>query len=286
MVVGFVALAGAGGSAILWWLTPRQGISIEAALSAIRAASQTGEPHEQMRDCPECPEMVLVPPGEFTMGSPPDEPGRGDDEGPQHKVTIAEPFWIGKHEVTFAEWDACAATGGCRDNPSDAGWGRDNRPVINVSWDDAKEYVGWLSQKTGKTYRLLSEAEWEYAARAGITTAYWWGDEVGRGNANCDGCGSEWDTRAALVGSFKANDFGLYDTAGNVWEWVQDCYHDNYDGAPTDGSAWEGGDGCSRVLRGGSFVNARRDVRSANRVRLKPGYRDFYLGFRVARAPD
>jgi formylglycine-generating enzyme required for sulfatase activity len=123
-----------------------------------------------MRDCRECPEMVLVPAGEFTMGSPPDEPSRDDHEGPQRKVTIAEPFWVGKYEVTFAEWDAC---GGCSNQPYDWGWGRDNRPVINVGWSDAKEYVAWLSHKTGRAYRLLSEAEWEYVARAGTTTAFW-----------------------------------------------------------------------------------------------------------------
>ena len=146
--------------------------------------------------------------------------------------------------------------------PLTIGWGRDNRPVVNVSWNDAKEYVGWLNRKTGRdpelvgqTYRLLSEAEWEYAARAGSTTAFWWGDDVGRNNANCDGCGSQWDnTKTAPVGSFKANDFGLYDMAGNVWEWVQDCYQNSYDGAPKDGSVWEDGADCAaRVLRGGSW---------------------------------
>ena len=197
-----------------------------------------------------------------------------------------QPFWVGRYEVTFAEWDACVAAGGCGTRPDDAAWGRDNRPVINVSWNDAKEYVGWLSQETGETYRLLSEAEWEYAARAGSTTAFWWGKGVGRGNANCNGCGSKWDgKRTASVGSFKANDFGLYDTAGNVWEWVEDCWHDSYGDAPTDGTAWVSGDR-RRVLRGGSWVDAPRLIRSANRVGYSPDGRDRLNGFRVARVPD
>src|SRR5205823_12154354 len=137
--------------------------------------------------------------------------------------------------------------GGCDGyKPSDYGWGRGRRPVINVSWDDAKAYAAWLANRTGKAYRLLSEAEWEYAARAGTTTVYFWGDAIGNNNANCDGCGSQWDKRqTAPVGSFKSNAFGLYDMAGNVWQWVQDCYHADYQGAPTAGSEWTSGD-CSR----------------------------------------
>jgi formylglycine-generating enzyme required for sulfatase activity len=234
--------------------------------------------------------MVLVPAGEFTMGSPPDEPGRDDDEGPQRKVTIAAPFWVSKYEVTFAEWDACAAAGGCSHMPDDRGLGRDKRPVIGINWMNANKYFGWLSQKTGKTYRLLSEAEWEYVARAGSATAFWWGQDVGRGNANCNGCGSEWDgAKTAPVGSFTANGFGLHDTAGNVWEWVQDCYHESYDGAPTDGSAWWEGDCPARVLRGGSWNGPPEAVRSAFRLRYGWGevWRDYGgFGVRVARTPD
>jgi formylglycine-generating enzyme required for sulfatase activity len=313
VIGGFVALAGVGG--ITWWLTqpgpsgpttlpPQSGppvaeskpskpvVDVEIAGPAApertsAAATGTGAPREAMRDCPECPEMVLVPAGEFTMGSPPDEPDRSDYEGPQGKVTIAAPFWAGRYEVTFAEWDACVAARGCTTKPDDAGWGRGNRPVINVSWNDANEYVGWLIQKTGKTYRLLSEAEWEYAARAGITTAFWWGQDIGKGNANCDGCGSQWDnSKTAPVGSFKANYFGLYDTAGNVWEWVEDCWHDSYTGAPTDGSAWVKGDCSTRVRRGGSWDYGPRDLRSASRLWYVPVSRVGSSGFRVARAPD
>ena len=218
-----------------------------------RAAMRPGK---VFRDCPECPEMVVVPAGSFTMGSPSSEKGRYDGEGPQHRVTIPEPFAVGKYEVTFAEWDACVAAGGCYGHRLyDPGWGRGQRPVIVVSWEDAKAYVGWLSRKTGERYRLLSEAEWEYAARAGTRTRYHWGHSIGRNQANCDGCGSRWDDeKTAPVGSFPANGFGLHDVHGNVWEWVEDCWHGSYAGAPTDGRAWATGGDCERrVLRGGSW---------------------------------
>jgi formylglycine-generating enzyme required for sulfatase activity len=152
-------------------------------------------------------------------------------------------------------------------------------PVINVSWVDAKQYVGWLSQLTGKEYRLPTEAEWEYAARAGVNTRYSWGDDLGMGNANCDGCGSQWDLQqTAPVGSFKPN------SAGNVWEWVEDSWHENYDAAPTDGSAWlRGGDPSFRVVRGGSWRNESELVRAAVRFRRNANVRFYTLGFRVAR---
>ena len=163
------------------------------------------------------------------MGSPTSEPGHSAEEGPQHPVTIARPFAVGRYEVTFDEWDACVAEGGCNGyKPSDEGWGRGRRPVINVSWDDAQAYVTWLSKKTGKSYRLLSGAEYEYAMRAGTQTVYPWGDTIGTNNANCHSCGSQWDAKqTAPVGSFAANGFGLYDMVGNVREWTEDCYHDD-----------------------------------------------------------
>ncbi|MDE0331906.1 MAG: SUMF1/EgtB/PvdO family nonheme iron enzyme [Nitrospinae bacterium] len=232
------------------------------------------------RDCPECPEMVPVPAGSFMMGS-----NENIDEKPRHRVTISKPFAVARHEVTFAEWDACVAAGGCGGHrPGDEGWGRGRRPVINVSWRDAKAYASWLSRKTGKRYRLLSESEWEYAARAGTTTRYSWGDGIGQNRANCDGCGSDWDNRqTAPIGSFKANPFGLHDVHGNVWEWVADCWNDNYAGAPTDASAWMSGDCNSRVLRGGSWSFGPWVLRSATRLRLRTGLRNFKSGFRVAR---
>ena len=217
------------------------------------------------------------------MGSPATEKGRYTNEGPQHKVTIARPFAVSKFDVTFADWDACVSVGGCP-QVSDSGYGRGTKPVINVSWDDAQQYVAWFSKMTGQPYRLLTEAEWEYAARAGTTTAYYWGDEIGKGNANCNGCGSQWDNRqTSPVGSFKPNAFGLYDMAGNVWQWVQDCYHDNYNGAPTDGSAWTSGDCSRRVVRGGSWDDDPQDLRAASRDRGSSGGRDDVLGFRVGR---
>ena len=236
------------------------------------------------RECAkDCPEMIFIPAGEFTMGSPAAEQGRYNNEGPQHGVTIAKPFAVSKYDVTFADWDACVSVGACP-KATDSGFGRDTKPVINVDWDDAQTYVAWLSKMTGQPYRLLTEAEWEYAARAGTTTAYYWGDDTGKGNANCDGCGSQWDAKqTSPVGSFAANQFGLYDMAGNVLQWVQDCYRGNYDGAPTDGSAWTSGDCSNRVVRGGSWDNLPRVLRSAGRVGITSGDRDVDLGFRVGR---
>ena len=207
-------------------------------------------------------------------------------ERPPHLVTISQPFAIGQFEVTFDEWDACAADGGCNGyKPSDEGWGRGRRPVINVSWDDAGAYAAWLSKKTRKPYRLLSESEYEYAARAGTQTAYPWGNAVGTNKADCHSCGSAWDARqTAPVGSFAPNRFGLYDMAGNVREWTQDCYHDSYSGAPADGTAWTEGANCyDRVVRGGSWLLAPAFLRSASRYWFTADYRLRYLGFRVAR---
>jgi formylglycine-generating enzyme required for sulfatase activity len=202
-------------------------------------------------------------------------------------VTLARQFAVGRFAVTFDEWDACFADSGCKGhNPSDEGWGRGQRPVINVSWDDARAYVAWLSRKTGKPYRLLSEAEFEYAARAGSQTAYSWGNDVGKGNANCKGCGSQWDNRqTAPVGSFAANAFGLYDMAGNNWDWVEDCDNASYNGAPTDGSASASGDCSKRVVRGGSWNTGPLFLRSAGRNWVTTGLRIINLGFRVGRTP-
>ena len=234
------------------------------------------------RECTDCPEMIVVPAGNFTMGSPETEKDREKDESPQHRVTIAKPFAVARFELTFHEWDACAAHGDCDPHITASGWGRGRQPVTNVSWNDAQRYVEWLSRLTGQSYRLLTEAEWEYAARAGTTTAYYWGDEIGKGNANCDGCGSQWDAKQpAPVGSFAANAFGLYDMAGNVFQWVQDCY--DYNGAPTDGSAWTSGDCSRRVVRGGSWSGRPQALRAANRLGLSTVSRVDSLGFRAGR---
>ena len=169
-------------------------------------------------------------------------------------MSIGQSFALSKFEVTFAQWDACVVDGGCNGyRPDDLGWERGSRPVIQVSWEDAQTYVSWLSRSTGENYRLPSESEWEYAARAGSTTQYNWGNDIGRNRANCDGCGSQWNQRTAPVGSFAANAFGLHDMHGNVYEWVQDCWNLSYAGAPTDGRAWVHGDCEIRVVRGGSW---------------------------------
>jgi formylglycine-generating enzyme required for sulfatase activity len=225
-----------------------------------------------------CPDMIVVPPGKFRMG----------ESEQQHEVIIAAPFAVSRFAVTFDQWDACVAGGGC-DNyrPGDAGWGRGTRPVINVSWQDAQNYVDWLNRMAGtNSYRLLSEAEFEYAARAGSPAKYPWGDDIGENNANCYGCKSEWDGKqTAPVGSFAANAFGLFDMHGNVWQWVEDCWHKDYKGAPKDGASWTcSPDNGRRVMRGGSwYVNNPNDVRSAIRGWDRSVNRDSYSGFRVGR---
>jgi len=225
--------------------------------------------------------MIVIPAGRFSMGSPDDDDARAN-ERPRHVATIVNPIAISKFEATFDEWDACFAAGACPRVPDR--WGRGQMPAINVSWNDAKQYAAWLSRVTGKPYRLLTEAEWEYAARAGAVTRYSWGDGPDEREANCDGCGSRWDLRQpAPVGSFKPNAFGLYDMQGNVWEWVEDAWHDNYDGAPEVGSGWTTGDLDYRVARGGSWRNETSLVRAAVRDKRNVHVRFDTLGFRVAR---
>jgi formylglycine-generating enzyme required for sulfatase activity len=241
---------------------------------------------QSFKDCAsDCPEMVVIPAGSFAMGSTANESGHKPTEEPQHNVTIAKSFAVSKFEVTFAEWDTCAAQGDCTPHLDDGGWGRGRQPAINVSWDDAQRYVAWLSRLTGKTYRLLTEAEYEYAARAGSQTAYPWGDRIGRNNANCADCGSRWDfAQPAPVGSFAPNRFGLYDMVGNVWEWVEDCLHEDYSHAPDDGSAWMTDGDCSKHrIRGGSWASIADEVRSANRGRGRTDERSIIIGFRVGR---
>ena len=240
---------------------------------------------EEFRDCANCPEMVVVPAGRFRMGCVSGRDCQGNEQ-PVHEVRVAS-FALSKYEVTFAEYDRFVrATGGPR--PDDERWGRDRRPVIHVSWEDAFAYAAWLSEDTGAAYRLPSEAEWEYAARAGTTTRYSWGEEIGRNRANCNGCGSLWDgDGTAPVGSFAANTWGLHDMLGNVWEWVVDCWHGDYDGVPLDGSAWTNGGDCSlRVLRGGSWDFNPALLRSALRITIAAGLQDDDVGFRLARTLD
>jgi formylglycine-generating enzyme required for sulfatase activity len=249
------------------------------------AQENTLKPGDSFKECSDCPEMIVVPAGRFLMGSP---SGQGVDEHPQHEVTIAKPFAVAKFALTFDEWDTCAARAGCRRDVSDEGWGRGRRPVINVSWDDAQAYVKWLSGVTGKPYRLLSEAEREYAARAGTETKYPWGDDVllnGKPMANCDGCGSQrgGGKQTAPVGTFAANAFRLYDMVGNVWEWTEDCWNASYQFAPADGSPWTDDYCTRRVIRGGAWDYSPPTLRSANRDTVPTDSRSDALGFRVAR---
>lgn len=228
--------------------------------------------------------LMKIPAGRFRMGS---DTSKHDDERPVHTVTIPRPFWMSETEITFKQYDAYAAATG-KPKPEDEGWGRDSRPVINVSWDDTQGYVKWLSANNpqGLQCRLPSEAEWEYAARANSYTHYSWGNEIGRNRANCNGCGSRWNSKqTAPVGRFAANAFGLKDMHGNVYEWIQDCWHSDYQGAPVDGSAWEGGQCSSRVLRGGSWFNSPHNLRSAYRLSYDPDSRFSPLGFRIVCSP-
>jgi formylglycine-generating enzyme required for sulfatase activity len=235
---------------------------------------------ELFRDCPRCPELVAVPAGTFVMGS-----DKGEKyERPAHPVTIAKPFAIGRYEVTFDEWAYCVEEKGCHEVPDDHFWGFGNRPVINLTFDDMVRYTRWLGRRTGRNYRLPSEAEWEYAARAGTTTEYWWGDEVGQGKANCRECGTEWSGKmSAPVGSLAANPWGLHDTSGNVWEWVADCWVPSHVGAPADGSARTAGDCGNRVTRGGSWYYFPKLSRSAYRYKNDVRIKSYNIGFRVLR---
>lgn len=258
------------------------------------------------------PEMVVLPAGRFLMGSPPDEKGRDFTEGPQVEITISQPFAVGKYELTWDEWEKCVSKRGCQDNSGrgysvtsspdwsgDAGYGRGRRPVVNVSWGDAEAYVTWLSAETGETYRLLSEAEWEYAARAGSTGRFGWGDaeptcDAGRDNtANFDGPNSVGfiagcnGRRTEPVGFSAPNAFGLYDMHGNVREWTKDCFHVSLEGIPADGSPWvtdcaRGGE--DNVFRGGSFTGGVDQLRSASRQATIG--REVNMGFRIARELD
>jgi formylglycine-generating enzyme required for sulfatase activity len=260
------------------------------------------EASQQLRDCSDCPEMVVVPAGQFQMGAKESERGRLPAELPQHLVTISVSFAIGKFDVTRAQfakfatatnyqadkkcdWRAPKAHG----NPINQS---DLDPVVCVSWRDAAAYATWLSQETGKRYRLASEAEWEYAARAGSSTARPWGDEITRDDANygtafCCAAAAEGKDRwlyTSPVGAFPANAFGLYDMLGNVWQWTQDCGHPNYAGAPIDGSAWITGDCSQHMVRGGAWFQSADSVRSAARAGDSADFRIGDIGFRVARS--
>ena len=247
------------------------------------------KPGQTFKDCPECPELIVIPAGIFIMGLN----GKSKKSKPAHRVNINKPFALGRYEVTWAEWQACKDAKGCiSGGDHDHGWGKKGRPVINVSFVDAKQYLGWISNKTGEIYRLPSEAEWEYADRGGTTTLWWWGEKVGRNHANCKDCKSKWSDGGTLphgsapVGSFKPNPFGLYDTTANLFEWVEDCWNPSHRGAPSDGSARKEGNCRYRVIRGGSFYYYSKVGRAAYRAKNPPGVKSYWLGFRVLRELD
>lgn len=250
-----------------------QGLNTTAPAPKVPAGSTPGDTY---RDCDVCPQMVVIPPGRFTMGS---DTGNAEEK-PPHAVVIPQPLAVGTHEVSVDEWDACLREGGCRQSPEQGLQAK--TPMANVSWDDAQAYIAWLSAKTGRKYRLPTEAEWEYAARAGSSTRYWWGDEHGKGRANCTDCGVQWGGKSASpVGSFKPNPYGLYDVHGNVWEWTADCWNPSYSGAPGDGTPWLRGDCISRVLRGGSWAVDHQYMRASRRSRYDRDVRYYLNGFRV-----
>jgi formylglycine-generating enzyme required for sulfatase activity len=290
MLVGALALTLAG-AGVGWW---KQDLLKEqyqwrrvmgpSMLTVELEKEKAANPGSDFKECTNgCPTMIVVPGGSFMMGSPEEERGHSDSEGPQHEVTIARPFAVSKTEVTFAQWDACFAAGACT-KASDSTWGRDDRPVINVSWDDAKEYVAWLSRITGKDYRLLTEAEWEYAARARSSARFTFGDAEEQLDQYAWYYSKNPGQKTQPVATKMANAFGLYDMHGNVFEWVEDPWHENYIGAPTDGSAWlQDGDDSRRVVRGGSWLNDPQYLRAAYRYRFSTDDRINFLGFRLAR---
>jgi formylglycine-generating enzyme required for sulfatase activity len=244
----------------------------------------------ELRDCedrdgggrPVCPRMIRIPAGKIAVGAPDD---RGDrNERPRHEVSVRKPLLVSTFPLTRGEYLACVAARACRPHGSSEFRQDDSHPVVMVNFQDAEDYVQWLSRKTGKRYRLPSEAEWEYFARAGSTTAYPWGDSIGVRNATCADCGSHWDNYStAPVGSFKPNAFGLYDVVGNVWQWAADCYHPDYQGAPLDGSAWLKG-GCElRPVRGGAWNESSEDSRLSTRRGVFPQARNYDIGIRVVR---
>jgi formylglycine-generating enzyme required for sulfatase activity len=235
-------------------------------------------PHDIL-DCPACPLLVAVTPGNFMMGIDTDDPS----ERPVHRVTISHGYALSKYAVTVGQWNACVSAGGCP-HLSNENNAAPNAPVRDLSWDDAQQYVRWLTKISGKPYRLPTEAEWEYAARGGTATRYWWGNDMRKGTANCKDCGPPWRVDAPDdVGSFPANPYGLYDMAGGVWEWVSDCWHNSYKNAPNDGSTWDEPNCETRVIRGGSWRDGSGYMLSATRFKYDSSVRYNANGFRVAR---
>ena len=258
--------------------------SVPQAAPAVAATAPSAEKSPpvtaaEFKDCPSCPVMIKLPGrASFTMGSNSGDPS----EKPAHQVSIGAAFAIGKYEVTVEQWNACADADACPRISADAA--SKNGPARDLSWDMAQQYVNWLSKLSGKSYRLPSEAEWEYAARGGTSTRYWWGEQMRTGNANCKDCGQPWrQDGPANVGSFGANPYGLYDMNGSVWEWVADCWHTSYKGAPADGQIWDEANCRVRVIRGGSWREGADYMMSSTRFKYDASVRYSQNGFRVAR---
>ncbi|WP_423213091.1 formylglycine-generating enzyme family protein [Paraburkholderia ginsengiterrae] len=259
---------------------PGPAVPPAAAITAVAQKPITHPPVAgESRDCATCPIMIAVSAGSFSMGSSTDDPS----EKPVHHVSIGAPFAIGKYAVTVDQWNACVAANACQKLTPESNTNK-AAPARDLSWDDAQQYVKWLSKTTGKPYRLPTEAEWEYADRGGTTTAYWWGDQMRKGNANCKDCGDPWHKEGPEVaGSFAPNPLGLYDMNGGVWEWTADCWHNSYQGAPTDGHAWDS-PGCDmRVIRGGSWREGGGYMLSATRFKYSAGVRQSQDGVRVVK---
>ncbi|WP_245549292.1 SUMF1/EgtB/PvdO family nonheme iron enzyme [Noviherbaspirillum massiliense] len=258
---------------------PERASPAPAAPSQAEAPPSTAGRVSELKDCPECPALIGLPHGTFTMGSNASDPS----EKPAHQVTIRTPFAIGKYEVTVAQWNACADAGGCPKIAGDTSQGA-NMPMRNVSWDDTQQYMKWLGKVSGKPYRLPTEAEWEFAARGGTSTRYWWGEQMSKGKANCKECGGPWHPEGPEnVGSFAPNPYGLYDMNGSVWEWVSDCWHNSFKGAPGDGRAWNDPNCRVRVIRGGSWREGASYMPVTTRFKYDASVRQAQNGFRVAR---
>ncbi len=270
------------------WASPAWSCTLLALLLIQCSAVTLPQPGEVFSDLLSSgergPELVVIPAGEFRMGCVSSVECRNSEQ-PVHRVTIRHPFAVSKYEVTFEDYDRFTGPTG---RAADYCWGRGRRPAINVSWSEAQDYVEWLSEETGHEYRLLSEAEWEYAARAGSSTRFNWGNEIENNNANCMDCGSRWDsTQTAPVGSFPANAWGLHDMHGNVEEWVQDCWNDDYVGTPSDGGAWLEGNCEQRAVRGGNWmIGGPRLTGAASRHPWPASLQAEILGFRVALVLD
>ncbi|WP_415869908.1 formylglycine-generating enzyme family protein [Burkholderia ubonensis] len=252
-----------------------------AAAAAPSARQQKGvaTAANEIRDCPACPAMLAVSPGTFAMGSNSGDPS----EKPAHRVTLDHSYALAKYVVTVAQWNTCRDAGACPRLPGDSNTAP-NAPVRDLSWDDAQQYVKWLSKISGKSYRLPTEAEWEYAARGGTATRYWWGNDMRPGNANCKDCGPPWRAEAPdNVGSFAANPLGFYDMGGGVWEWVSDCWHNSYKNAPADGRSWDEPNCQVRVIRGGSWRDGASYMPVSTRFKYDSSVRYSANGFRVAR---